>query len=1022
MAQREPVIALAATFSCDPAVRWIRHWLNSLGITIEVRLAPYGQLLSELSAPSIFRGAAACIGLLNFADWQRHQGAFDHEKFESDIQLLVDCIIASLSTLPRLILLICPSRPSAAAAAYTAAAERLDALAHEHPRLSVLSPTALAAWYPVAEPHDIVGETLGLPYTEQLFCAIGGASARGLLPLLAPSSAGLCKAVAVDCDFTLWHGAVGEVGAAAIVVEPRHVELQERLLALRQRGVLITLCSRNVAADVWSALRRGVMPLRQEHVSAFRIDPLLRKADALHSLAAELRIGVSSILFIDDNPTEIADVRASLPQVACWTFPQNHAIAKAELAHVWQLDLALRPAPTQEDSRRIASYEAEARRRADLKLVVAGAEAAAEVANAVDVADPVDREGKVSAAIAPGGLVASGAALRELHVAMNVAISFDLVGGRRSGSGGGSGGGDAAASIRDRLLQLLERSNQFNCWKRSPPPLWLLDKCEGIAMSVTDRYGSYGLVGLVLGRREGGRFRVVAFAMSCRVLGRGAEYAMLARVGELALQPPPGMEGETSASACSSVDVGVVTTERNQLARRFLTRAASQLQAQTKDTEGKAAEADAAQPEVVAVSQAQKAGSESGSESVESADDTSSGWLEALPEAWHRFPSRALSLLTFDPVAEAKADLEATMEATAAARASANGNDSSGGGMPASAAAERRLAEQRVAAALTAMPIEARSVEQVMRRHGHASGVLFPSFAAGSSGGSGGEVGAAGKIEVGVTDSAAHREATRLAMRSIWSYVLGDRIDDETPLHDDVPFASYGGDSVLAVQIISTCARHGLSLPRTLATKLEQMTIAQLLPHLETPSRAAAGATQPRAVGSAVGMCSNGGGEGGPSSAAAEAPAAAVAAPAASIRIIERDSRLPTMPLRPVGGLSACAAGDLSAAERLAATGGWHPAHAADKHGNTALMWAAGGGHLPVVRWLLESQGVAVDTTNKDGRCACASPGLPASFTCPAVDAAFILPTMLSPPIHLTTSTLSPPCAPTTLCAVTARL
>ena len=120
--------------------------------------------------------------LLNFADWQRHQGAFDHEKFESDIQLLVDCIIASLSTLPRLILLICPSRPSAAAAAYTAAAERLDALAHEHPRLSVLSPTALAAWYPVAEPHDIVGETLGLPYTEQLFCAIGGASARGLLP------------------------------------------------------------------------------------------------------------------------------------------------------------------------------------------------------------------------------------------------------------------------------------------------------------------------------------------------------------------------------------------------------------------------------------------------------------------------------------------------------------------------------------------------------------------------------------------------------------------------------------------------------------------------------------------------------------------------------------------------------------------------------------------------------------------------------------------------------------------------
>ena len=55
---------------------------------------------------------------------------------------------------------------------------------------------------------------------------------------------------------------------------------------------------------------------------------------------------------------------------------------------------------------------------------------------------------------------------------------------------------------------------------------------------------------------------------------------------------------------------------------------------------------------------------------------------------------------------------------------------------------------------------------------------------------------------------------------------------------------------------------------------------------------------------------------------------------------------------------------------QAAAAGGWAAAHAIDKHGNTALMWAAGGGHLHVARWLLEAQGVAVDAANKDQRTA----------------------------------------------------
>ena len=80
-------------------------------------------------------------------------------------------------------------------------------------------------WYPVASPFDDAADRTGhVPYTEPMWCALGAAAVRLLRPSLAPP----LKCVVVDCDYTLWHHAVGEVGAEGVVLEPHHLALQVR--------------------------------------------------------------------------------------------------------------------------------------------------------------------------------------------------------------------------------------------------------------------------------------------------------------------------------------------------------------------------------------------------------------------------------------------------------------------------------------------------------------------------------------------------------------------------------------------------------------------------------------------------------------------------------------------------------------------------------------------------------------------------------------------------------------------------
>ena len=280
-----------------------------------------------------------------------------------------------------------------------------------------------------------------------MWCALGAAAVRLLRPSLAPP----LKCVVVDCDYTLWHHAVGEVGAEGIVLEPHHLALQARLIALRAQGVLLCLCSKNAPQDVWAALGRSDMPLNAEHVTASRIAPSLDKPAAVVELAAELCLGEESLLFIDDNPTECAAVRAALPAVPAWCWPQQQAEARLQLEHCWPLDLSGRAAATSADASRAASYAAEAPRRA----LRAQAGSLATYLDALQI--------QISFEMAAPPLQITSPPLEITSPPLQIAspplevtsppLEYPPLEGCRF-------------KEPERLVQLRERTNQFNSWRR----------------------------------------------------------------------------------------------------------------------------------------------------------------------------------------------------------------------------------------------------------------------------------------------------------------------------------------------------------------------------------------------------------------------------------------------------------------------------------------------------------------------------------------------------------------------------
>lgn len=288
------------------------------------------------------------------------------------------------------------------------------------------------------------------------------------------------KVLVVDLDNTLWGGVVGEDGIDGIRLgqgDPRgeaFLALQRAVLALKQRGVLLAVCSKNDESVARKAIREHPeMLLRENDFSAFQIN-WTDKATNLQILAERLSLGLDSFVFLDDNPFERAQVRQFLPQVMVIELPSDPATYASVL-----MDAGLFEALTfsHEDRNRVEQYAANTRRHT-LRT------------QSCDL----------------------GAFLRSLR--MQAIFTT---------------GGEVGWS---RFAQLINKSNQFNLTARRyseaeiaalvADPLTLT-----LQVRLVDQFGDNGMISAVIGVPEGDDWVLDTWVMSCRVLGREVEHAVL---------------------------------------------------------------------------------------------------------------------------------------------------------------------------------------------------------------------------------------------------------------------------------------------------------------------------------------------------------------------------------------------------------------------------------------------------------------------------------------------------------------
>jgi FkbH-like protein len=376
-----------------------------------------------------------------------------------------------------------------------------------HPRIQILDLDALVAYAGCQNAMSPQMMSMAsIPFSE----AFLGLLARRVTSHIIATLGLARKCLVLDCDNTLWGGIIGEDGLDGIQIghdSPgrEYLEFQKTILELYEQGVILAINSKNNSDDVMQALNEHPqMLLREKHFASIVVnwDP---KPQNMQKITEQTNIGLDTMVFIDDNPAERQMMRQSLPQVETLEMPADPSLFARILRETGYFTRAYL---TEEDKNRGHIYAAQ-RKREQFQQ--------------------------------------SCATLEDFLKSLEMVVSIHLAG---------------KDDIK-RAAQLTQRTNQFNLTTRryteadiaamTQNPNWRI-----YVLGLKDKFGDNGTVGLAQVEIQPKQWRVDTFLMSCRVIGRQVEDALVDRICR-----------DAAKAGCISVSAEYIPTAKNNLVAGF---------------------------------------------------------------------------------------------------------------------------------------------------------------------------------------------------------------------------------------------------------------------------------------------------------------------------------------------------------------------------------------------------------------------------------------------------------------------
>lgn len=289
------------------------------------------------------------------------------------------------------------------------------------------------------------------------------------------------KVLVLDLDNTLWGGVIGEDGIEGIQLDSAHQgaiyqDAQREIKKMQQQGVLLAIASKNNIEDVQNVLREHPhMVLKESDFVTIYAD-WNPKWENVRKMASELNLGLDAFVFVDDNEAEREGMRINVPEVKVVDFPADistlaDCMRQVYEQYFWSWKL------TDEDKEKTAQYQQEKKRQDEKNAAVSYEEY-----------------------------------LKSLETKIRLA--------------------EVSEETKTRAVQLMNKTNQFNVCTLRMDELELenyLNEQHGqlLMAEVADKYGNSGWVAEFLYHMEGQTAVVDNFLMSCRVMGRMIEDAIV---------------------------------------------------------------------------------------------------------------------------------------------------------------------------------------------------------------------------------------------------------------------------------------------------------------------------------------------------------------------------------------------------------------------------------------------------------------------------------------------------------------